>query len=135
MAEINFPLRIEFAACIASASRSLLSLLEVLRSSEAIRNRIIPGFGDFFGPEVEGGGSDFGVDPGDLIFGEPVFGAADGALKLVINPSDRYLDLVAAITRDGDVSSDFDVHGWPILSVIPAGIVSPSIAESSEAAA
>jgi len=99
------------------ARRSLLSALEVLRASDALRDRIVPDFGDLFGAECNGSLTDLSVDAGNLLRAETVFRAADGALELVLNPSDRYLDLMAAIARDGDLSCDLDFHGWPILSV------------------
>lgn len=99
---------------------SFASVFDVLRSGSHLLER----FAEFF-PDVihaEGGGliADLGADGSNLILIETVLGSADGALELIFKPSDRYLEFVAAIARDGNVTADFDAHGWPILSVVSA---------------
>lgn len=69
-------------------------------------------------------------DAGDLIFGKPVSVSTVGAIEFILKPSDRYLELVAAIARNGDVPFGFDPHGWPIPSLVCGN---PTIAEAGGA--
>src|SRR3546814_18493600 len=57
------------------------------------------------------------LDRFDLFVGEPVLDIAGGAVKCVLQPSDRYRMFVSALAADGQAAADFDLHEWPILSV------------------
>lgn len=103
------------------ASASLRSVLDVLPtlSSDTLEH-LVDAFSDLIASEVGGSGVKLIPDFGDLFVVEPVDRAALGTdeVRLAVNPSDRYLDLVAAVAGDDDVSCNLDVHGWPILSVV-----------------
>ena len=111
---------------------SLRSVFEVLAASSSLRERIAKLFPDLVRPEGGSGISNLFLDIGDLIVCESILCSADGTgdLRISVNPSERYVELVAAIGRDGDVSFDLDVHRWPILSV---GGDTPTVAEGEGA--
>jgi hypothetical protein len=99
------------------AAASLASVDNVLRAASMLSQHVAELFPEFLDAELGSLVSDLTGETCDLLFGEPVMRSTDGALELIFQPSDRYLDLVAAIARDGDVSCSFDAHGWPILSL------------------
>lgn len=99
------------------ADGPLESIQSALAAIETL-GRAPEGFDDLFAC----GGSDLGAclreDAVDLLFAEPVLSAADGALKCALKPSQRYLELVAAVSRDRNVAFDLSGHGWPVLSIV-----------------
>ncbi len=111
-------------------SASLASVFEVLGTSGHLLKRFAEFFPDLIDAEGPGLIVDLSADRGDLFRIKSVASAADGAFKLIFEPSDRYIKFVAAISRDGNVSADFDLHGWPILSVVSA---QPTVAEGGGA--
>lgn len=79
------------------------------------------------------GHSELGADCLDLILRKPLNSAAPGATKFEafkLDPSDRYLEFVAAVARDCHADTFFR-HGWPILSVVAR---TPTVAEAGVAA-
>lgn len=75
-----------------------------------------------------------GDDTGNLFVAKPVLNPAGGALVaegVKVHPSDRYLELVAAIANEAKARVVFSDHGWPILSV---GEGSPTVTEGEVAA-
>ena len=131
MAHLTQPVTLSFRVSSWEGAASFASVLEVLRSSSHLLER----FAEFF-PDVihtEGGSlfADLGADGSDLIRIETVLRPADGALELIFKPGDRYLEFVAAIAGDGNVTADVDVHGWPILSVVSA---QPTVVDAGGAA-
>lgn len=118
MATLN-PLKLNLSASTAPAGRSLTSVFDVLGASNSLRNSVAGSFPDLFHAKFSGSVCDLTVDNLDLFMGEMVNEAALGADKISfsVKPSERYLELVAAISRDGNFSCDFDAH-WPVLSVV-----------------
>jgi hypothetical protein len=112
--------------CIAdNAVQSIQSALAAIEASGGVPQ----GFDDLFA----GLGSDLVAnlheDAVDLLFAEPVLRTADGALECALKPSQRYIELVAAIARDGNVAVDCSGHGWPVLSIVsPNTIVAEGVA-------
>lgn len=94
---------------------SLRSVFDVLEASSALRQHVVDRFPDLFTGDTPELSIEFGSESIDLFFGEAVDRAALGAGKILFNPSERYLELVAAISGDGNRCTDF--HGWPILSL------------------
>lgn len=118
---------------LAGADPALLSTRlvgNVLASAGDAAQPLVERFPDLLGTGF--GGLVVGLSPDavSLFFGEPVMGAADGALHLVLKPSDRYLELVSAVAGDFGMACDLDVHGWPILSVVGR---TPTVAEAGGA--
>lgn len=111
---------------------SFLSVFDVLRMRSDLLERFTEFFPDMIHAEGSGPVTDLSSNSFDLLFAEPVFLTAGGAVEFILKPSDRYLEFVAAITRDGDVSADFDLHSWPIL-VLRGDSAQPTIAEGGAA--
>src|SRR3546814_4478637 len=97
--------------------RSLLSVCEVLAASGRARKTLVDCFPDLAGAELDSGAPHLILDRFDLFVGEPVLDIAGGAVKCVLQPSDRYRMFVSALAADGQAAADFDFHEWPILSV------------------
>ena len=112
---------------------SFASVFEHLAASRGAAEEVARRFPAAF---VHCGGDTFELadDAGDLLFAQMVDGPAFRAGKidaLKFDPSDRYLEAVAAIAAlDGQVNVAFD-HGWPILSV---GDGSTTVTEAGGAA-
>lgn len=133
MSLLSGPVTVKLTVCTEVADQhfaSISSVIRVLASSPGITNSLRQAFPDFLDAERGCLFSDLREDRFDLIFAEPVFSKANGTLKLILQPCKRYLEFVAAITAHGDVSCDFDVHGWPTLSL---GGEKPSMAELPDA--
>lgn len=101
--------------CIAdNAVESIQSALAAIESSGTAPH----GFDDLFAGLGSDLGADLREDAVDLLFAEPVLRTADGALECALKPSQRYIELVSAIARDGNVAVDCSGHGWPVLSIV-----------------
>jgi hypothetical protein len=113
MAQIG-PITLDLTGIADGPVQSIQSALAAIETF----GRAPEGFDDLFAS----GSSDLGAclreDAVDLLFAEPVLSAADGALKCALNPSQRYLELVAAICRDLHLAIDLSAHGWPVLSIV-----------------
>ena len=118
---------ITFHADTSGIVASLRSVFDVLLASGGALHTILEAFPDLFDTSTGSAGPDLVVENFHLFFGEAVCGPANGAYELIFNPSDRYLELVSAVASDADVACNFDVHGWPILSV---GGTSPTVTEA-----
>ena len=113
------------------ALASARSVLDVLAASGSSLGRLVQLFPDFLHAEGPGRVAELRADAFDLLFAEAVNAPALGAGKIVLKPSDRYIEFVTAISRDGNVALDFDLHGWPILSVVAC---TTTVAEAGVAA-
>lgn len=91
---------------------SVEGLASAVETSEGVLDRLVEaGFGSLI----------FGDDLSGLFRCEAIDGAATGAFELHgfrVMPDERYIELVSAITRDGNPYVSGLVHGWPILSVV-----------------
>jgi len=97
-----------------AASASARSVGDVLAAFDGLAHRLVEAFPDFFSAE----GGDLRLDIGNLFRAEPIDSAALRAGEVILKPSERYIELVSAISRDWGVAPDFDlhfVHSWPIL--------------------
>ena len=66
------------------------------------------------------------TESGDLFGGEAIGLAAGGAGELKcfeILPSDRYVELVAALAGAADAHPVRFTHGWPVLSVVESSAI------------
>lgn len=108
---------------------SLGAVFDVLATSRSAANRFSEAFPGVFDSDGAGG-FNLSEDRLDLIIREtvaPPAGRTDNVQSLELNPSDRYLETVAAIVAsDGQLDAVFS-HGWPILSV---GSGSPTVTEA-----
>lgn len=114
------PVIVRFAGFDA-ASASFGSVADVLGASNGALEGVAEGFAD---------GLMLGDDIGDLVRIEPIGGPAVRASELKgfeILPGDRYLELVTALTGDGNAHVAGVRHGWPILSV--GRVAAPTLAE------
>lgn len=100
------------------ALRSVASVLDVLAASGGAFDALADSFPELVCTEGPDLSANLRSDAGDLIFGESILRTTVGTLEVALKPSDRYLELVAAISGNRDVSCDFDFHGWPILSLV-----------------
>ena len=112
MATVTLPLRIAVdPASLDAALASALSVGPALLTSDGAHERFV---------ESLLGGVDLSDERLDLLVCELVDHSAGGATKLEalkLDPSDRYLEAVAAVARDGHANVFFR-HGWPILSSV-----------------
>src|SRR3546814_4013929 len=86
--------------------RSLLSVCEVLAASGRARKTLVDCFPDLAGAELDSGAPHLILDRFDLFVGEPVLDIAGGAVKCVLQPSDRYRMFVSALAADGQRSEE-----------------------------
>ncbi|PAL20226.1 hypothetical protein [Sphingopyxis sp. GW247-27LB] len=118
MAELTGPIELKLVVDGPGAIvRSLLSVCEVLAASRAARETLADCFPDFPDAGIDRGLAHLILDRLDLFGGEPILDTAGGAVKCILQPSDRYRMFVAALAADGQFAADPDFHGWPILSV------------------
>ncbi|MFZ5666932.1 MAG: hypothetical protein ACOY7L_17100 [Pseudomonadota bacterium] len=113
MAQIG-PISLTLTGAADNAVQSIQSALAAIEASGSAPH----GFDDLFAGLGSGLGADLREDAVDLFFAEPVLRTADGALECALKPSQRYIELVAAIARDGNVAVDCSGHGWPVLSIV-----------------
>lgn len=119
MAKID-TIEISLEALLSPALESLASLLEVLGASE----RATECFVDHFAGVIERG--DFGLfvccdDAADVLIREAVqlaTGRAGELISLKFDPTDRYLEAVAAVVACAADTHSIISHGWPILSLV-----------------
>lgn len=114
------------------AGRSLISICDIFRARSDLLHRFSEFFPDMIGAEGGGLVANLDSDTFDLLWGEPVLLTTGGTFELILKPGDRYLEFVATITGDGDVSADFDLHGWPVL-FLRGDSAQPTIAEGGAA--
>jgi hypothetical protein len=113
----------------ASAALSARLVLDVLVAAGGVPEGLVERFPDFFDAEGSGAVTQLRLDAGNLFGTEPIDDAALRAGKFILKPSERYLELVAAVARDRDVPVNLDLHGWPILSLVSAD--SANVAEAA----
>lgn len=113
-----------------SVLASVRSVLDVLTTSHGVAKGLVDRFPDFFERGSAGDVIDIRADAPDFILAEPINVSASGARKLSFQPSDRYLELAAAVAGDGDRVCALDVHGWPILSKNDGGSPRPATAST-----
>jgi hypothetical protein len=120
-------------AAVEMACSSFTTILDALCASRDLRELAAEELPDLFRAEGFDATLELIVDPADLIRIEVTDRAAGGAnqIGLIVQPNERYLELVAAITRDGHVAASFDAHGWPPLRLIE----SDSTADATQAGA
>ena len=124
MAQIG-PITLALSCIADNAVESIQSALAAIESSGTAPH----GFDDLFAGLGSDLGADLREDALDLLFAEPVVSTADGALECTLKPSQRYIELVAAIARDGNVAIDCSGHGWPVLSIVsPNTILAEGVA-------
>ena len=103
---------------VESAVSSARLVGDVLAAGSGFPHALAERFPDFISPEVGGLGIELRFEFDNLIRAESVDTTAFGACEIVVKPSDRYIDFVAAVSVSNDVPFDFDLHGWPILSSV-----------------
>lgn len=113
MAQIG-PVTLTLTGVADNAVESIQSVLAAIEATGSAPD----GFDDLFARGGSDLAADLREDAVDLLFAKPVLRAADGALKCTLKPSERYIELVAAVSRDRNVAFDLSGHGWPVLSVV-----------------
>lgn len=113
MAQIG-PVTLTLTGIADNAVQSIQSALAAIEAAGSAPH----GFDDFFARGGSDLGADLREDAVDLLFAEPVLRTADGALECALKPSQRYIELVAAVARDRNVAFNLNVHGWPVLSIV-----------------
>lgn len=110
-----------FSICAKGAKVSLEAMVaETKGRGPKLSERLAETFPDLF--DCLGGKDiDIGAQFGERIFGELFAVAADGAgdNRIVLQPSDRYRELMAFIASELCLET-VDIHGWPILSSVGA---------------
>jgi hypothetical protein len=120
----------EIAAAMRASFASVCDALVALRDA----GKHVPDLArHLLGCSFTEAGVELGPDAFDLFRVEVVDEAAlrTDKISVRVDPNDRYLELVSAIS--GDVDSRFDLHfdhGWPILSV--GGVAAPTVAEGRD---
>lgn len=109
---------IELTCDFASPVASLASVYDVLAALTAGVERPLELLPDGLDADILRAVDKLRSDPSRLFRSVPIDSSALGTGEIVLQPSDWYLDLVAAIARRDDVSFDADSHVWPILSVV-----------------
>jgi len=109
-------------ASAAAPMRSFLAVCEVLASSGCPLELLADLFPEFLNTKFAGAIPQIRLELIDLIFAEPVLLSAGGTIEIILHPSDRYLEFVAAVASCADVPCNSDLHGWPILSVAAGSV-------------
>ncbi len=113
-----------------AAIASFVSVFENLAAFSDLGDEVFLPFSGFF-TRIDDNIIQLREDFGSLACGACVIepaGGASNSLILSIRPSKLYLELVAAITRNGDVKIIDLCHDWPILSV---GCGNPTVADGA----